>query len=95
LDSEEVRDANQDTSPLLRVHRFYRRHRAVGSRHASEPGASSVRRDLRGQEDFRAGDHTRGNAYSRLRYHQMFAPKIVERITKSAPRDADLTSWRY
>ena len=41
------------------------------------------------------GDHTRGNAYSRLRYHQMFAPKIVERITKSAPRGADLTSWRY
>ena len=41
------------------------------------------------------GDHTRGNAYSRLRYHQMFAPKIVERITKSAPKGADLTSWRY
>ncbi|HEV7398219.1 MAG TPA: hypothetical protein VGN86_17030, partial [Pyrinomonadaceae bacterium] len=31
------------------------------------------------------GDHTRPNAYSRLRYHQFFAPKIVERITKSAP----------
>ena len=41
------------------------------------------------------GDHTRANAYSRLRYHQMFAPKIVERITKSAPPGADLTSWRY
>jgi hypothetical protein len=41
------------------------------------------------------GDHTRANAYSRLRYHQMFAPKIVERITQSAPRGADLTSWRY
>ena len=31
------------------------------------------------------GDHTRANAFSRLRYHQMFAPKIVERILKSAP----------
>ena len=41
------------------------------------------------------GDHTRGNAYSRLRYHQMFIPKIVERIQKSAPAGADLTSWKY
>ena len=41
------------------------------------------------------GDHTRPNAYSRLRYHQMFAPKIVERILKSAPAGADLKSWRY
>ena len=32
------------------------------------------------------GDHTRPNAISRLRYHQMFAPKIVERIEKSARR---------
>jgi hypothetical protein len=41
------------------------------------------------------GDHTRPNAVSRLRYHQMFAPKIVERIEKSAPPGADLKSWRY
>jgi len=41
------------------------------------------------------GDHTRPNALSRLRYHQMFAPKIAERIQKSAPPGADLTSWRY
>jgi hypothetical protein len=41
------------------------------------------------------GDHTRPNYSSRLRYHQMFAPKIVERITKSAPAGADLKSWRY
>jgi hypothetical protein len=41
------------------------------------------------------GDHTRPNAISRLRYVQMFAPKIVERISKSAPAGADLTSWRY
>jgi hypothetical protein len=41
------------------------------------------------------GDHARPNAISRLRYHQMFAPRVVERITKSAPPGADLTSWRY
>ena len=41
------------------------------------------------------GDHTRPNAIPRLRYHQMFAPRIVERILKSAPPGADLTSWRY
>ncbi len=41
------------------------------------------------------GDPTRPNAISRLRYHQMFAPKIVERIEKSAPAGADLKSWRY
>jgi len=41
------------------------------------------------------GDHTRANAYSRLRYHQFFAPRIVARITKSAPPGADLKSWRY
>ena len=41
------------------------------------------------------GDPTRPNAVSRLRYHQMFAPKIVERIQKSAPAGADLKSWRY
>jgi hypothetical protein len=41
------------------------------------------------------GDHTRPNYESRLRYHQMFAPKIVERITRSAPPGADLTSWKY
>lgn len=41
------------------------------------------------------GDHTRPNAISRLRYHQFYAPKIVERILKSAPPGADVTSWRY
>ncbi len=41
------------------------------------------------------GDHTRPNAISRLRYHQMFAPKIVERIQKTAPPGADLKSWKY
>jgi hypothetical protein len=41
------------------------------------------------------GDPTRPNAHSRLRYHQMFIPRIVERIRKTAPAGADLTSWKY
>ncbi len=41
------------------------------------------------------GDHTRPNALSRLRYHQMFVPKAVERLLKTAPAGADVTSWRY
>lgn len=41
------------------------------------------------------GDHSRPIWLSRLRYNQMFAPKIVERILKTAPPGADLTSWRY
>jgi hypothetical protein len=41
------------------------------------------------------GDHTRPNALSRLRYHQMFIPKAVERMEKTAPAGADLKSWRY
>jgi hypothetical protein len=41
------------------------------------------------------GDHRRPNAISRLRYNQMFIPRIVERILKSAPPGSDTTSWRY
>jgi hypothetical protein len=41
------------------------------------------------------GDSTRPNAISRLRYHQMYAPKIVERLLKTAPPGGDVTSWRY
>ena len=41
------------------------------------------------------GDPTRANAYSRLRYHQMFIPKFVERARKTAPAGADVQSWRY
>ena len=41
------------------------------------------------------GDHTRANALSRLRYNQMFIPLAVERMEKTAPEGADLTSWRY
>ena len=41
------------------------------------------------------GDQTRPNALSRLRYNQMFIPKAVERMEKTAPSGADLKSWRY
>ena len=41
------------------------------------------------------GDPTRPNALSRLRYHQMFMPKAVARMQKTAPAGADLKSWRY
>jgi len=41
------------------------------------------------------GDHTRPNALSRLRYVQMFAPMMVERMTEEHPPGADLRSWRY
>jgi len=35
------------------------------------------------------------NAISRLRYNSMYVPKIMKRIAESAPKGADLTSWRY
>jgi Putative esterase len=41
------------------------------------------------------GDHNRQNAISRLRYNQMYVPKIMDRIMKTAPPGADVTSWRY
>jgi hypothetical protein len=41
------------------------------------------------------GDHTRANAYSRLRYPQMVLPWAVERMLQTAPPGADLKSWRY
>ncbi len=41
------------------------------------------------------GDHDRPNALSRLRYNQMYVPRILERIRESAPPGADTLSWRY
>ena len=41
------------------------------------------------------GDHERPNALSRLRYNQMFIKEAVQRINMSAPKNADLSSWRY
>jgi len=41
------------------------------------------------------GDHTRPNAFSRLRYPQLYFPKIMERLRKSAPAGSDLKSFQY
>ncbi|CAN5892143.1 hypothetical protein BH23GEM7_BH23GEM7_14540 [soil metagenome] len=41
------------------------------------------------------GDHTRPNAISRLRYHQMFIPRIPDQVRRNHPAGADTTSWRY
>jgi hypothetical protein len=41
------------------------------------------------------GDPEKPNWYSRLHYDQMYVPQIMERMQKTAPPGADLTSWRY
>jgi hypothetical protein len=41
------------------------------------------------------GDHVNPNYISRLRYNTMYLPKILKRISESAPRGADVKSWRY
>ncbi len=41
------------------------------------------------------GDPTKANAYSRMHYNQMYVGQIVERMEKTAPAGADLSSWRY
>jgi hypothetical protein len=41
------------------------------------------------------GDPKLPNAYSRLHYETMYLPKIMQRIQQTAPKGADLTSWRY
>ena len=41
------------------------------------------------------GDPELPNAISRMRYNTMYVPKIMKRIAESAPKGADLTSWRY
>jgi hypothetical protein len=41
------------------------------------------------------GDPTLPNALSRLHYHTMYLPMILDRIEKTAPKAADLKSWRY
>jgi hypothetical protein len=41
------------------------------------------------------GDPTRPNATSRLRYNLMYVDKILARIAATAPKGADVTSWRY
>jgi hypothetical protein len=41
------------------------------------------------------GDPNLPNYLSRLHYNTQYLPKILERIRKTAPPGADLTSWRY
>ena len=41
------------------------------------------------------GDHDNPNQISRLRYNTFYLPKILERMERTAPEGADLTSWRY
>ncbi len=41
------------------------------------------------------GDPALPNALSRLHYNTMYLPKMMERMEKTAPPGADLTSWRY
>lgn len=41
------------------------------------------------------GDPELPNAITRLRYNSMYVPKVMKRIAESAPKGADLTSWRY
>jgi hypothetical protein len=42
-----------------------------------------------------SGDKTQPNAIGRLRYNTFYLPRILDRIAKTAPPGADLTSWRY
>ena len=41
------------------------------------------------------GDPELPNHITRMRYNTMYVPKIMKRIAESAPKDADVTSWRY
>ena len=41
------------------------------------------------------GDPKLPNAYTRLHYNIQYLPRILDRIEKTAPHGADLTSWRY
>lgn len=41
------------------------------------------------------GDQNNPNYVSRLRYNTLYLPKILKRIEESAPKGADLKSWRY
>jgi hypothetical protein len=41
------------------------------------------------------GDPNLPNYLSRLHYNTQYLPKILERIQKTAPAGADLSSWRY
>jgi len=64
-------------------------------RNAQGPPSGAVVDYECGSEHCWNGDHTRPNAISRLRYHQMYVDQILKRIEATAPAGADVTSWRY
>jgi hypothetical protein len=41
------------------------------------------------------GDPTQPNHLTRLRYHTMYVERMLARMQKTAPKGADLSSWRY
>ena len=41
------------------------------------------------------GDHENPNYVSRLRYNTQYLPKILRRMETTAPKGADVKSWRY
>jgi hypothetical protein len=61
---------------------------------ADPPYAGEVRYGDRAEHCWN-GDPTLPNYLSRLRYNTMYLPKMLERMERTAPPDADLTSWRY
>jgi hypothetical protein len=63
-------------------------------KHADPPADAEVDYESRAEHCWN-GDHTRANAYSRLRYPQLFIPRIMEQIRRNHPVDADTLSWRY
>jgi hypothetical protein len=63
-------------------------------KHADPPADAEVDYEPRAEHCWN-GDHTRANAYSRLRYPQMFIPRIMDQIRRNHPLDADTLSWRY
>ncbi|MBM4232927.1 MAG: hypothetical protein FJ160_01960 [Gammaproteobacteria bacterium] len=62
---------------------------------SAEPAAEAVIDYGDRDEHCWNGDHTRANAYSRLRYPQMVLPWAAERMLLTAPKGADTRSWRY
>jgi hypothetical protein len=63
-------------------------------KHVTPPADAEVDYGARAEHCWN-GDQTRSNAYSRLRYHQMFIPRIMEQIRRNHPPRPDTLSWRY
>jgi hypothetical protein len=63
-------------------------------KHADPPADAEVDYEPRAEHCWN-GDHTRPNALSRLRYPQMFIPRLLEQVRRNHPAGADTLSWRY